>query len=528
MPDIAAPPQAAPYKSSAVDYQAMEGTFRVQAQFQSGQVLAGIAASTGGRYFHNRNDLDVALSQALEAPELTYLLGFRPQKAIPDGKFHNLKVKVENGRKYQIQATNGYYASNKPRDPEEAAKQEVREALFSRDEITGLPVQLKAQLLKTDETSAQLAVLTHLDVGSMRLRKMDGRSCDDLVVAAGVFNTNGQLVDGQLKEIALKLGDSTLEKMSHTGLTLKIVFSVKPGTYRVRSVVRDSEENLLAARNLITPIPRKQPSDRGKDISFQNIKWAPPKVDERLKSLSANPPCDLAEVLKNTAASALTLATNLEKFTAQEHIDYVMLDRAGMVKDYDSGSFQYVYAIEQQSGGSVSRESRTPVRGGHVLRAAGQHVGGAAIALMFLPDLQTDYEMSCEGAEERNGQLDWVVHFRQRKDRPSRTARVWANEVARPGMFEGRAWISKENFQVVHLEVSLLNGVPDIGLQGLGVVVDYRLVQGPSGNPGLWLPDSISTYWDYDAHRTILAHKYSDFQFFTIATKEKVQESREP
>ena len=147
---------------------------------------------------------------------------------------------------------------------------------------------------------------------------------------------------------------------------------------------------------------------------------------------------------------------------------------------------------------------------------------------MFLPDLQTDYEMNCEGADERNGQLDWVVHFRQRKDRPSRTAKVFAENVAHSGMLKGRAWISQENFQVVHLEAALTDGVPDIGLQGLGVVVDYRLVQDASGNLGLWLPSSISTYRNYDAHRTILTHKYSDFQVFTVETKEKVQESREP
>jgi hypothetical protein len=176
----------------------------------------------------------------------------------------------------------------------------------------------------------------------------------------------------------------------------------------------------------------------------------------------------------------------------------------------------------------LSREYRAPSKGSHTFPAAGQNVGEAAIALMFLPDLQTDYEMNCEGADERNGQLDWVVHFRQRKDRPSRTAKVWVESVVHPAMLEGRAWISQEDFQVVHLEAALIDGVPDIGLQGLGVVVDYRLVQGASGNIGLWLPCSISTYRDYDARRTILTHKYSDVQVFTVETKEKVQESRQP
>jgi VWFA-related protein len=532
LPDIDAPPQQPPppppLDSSVGDYQSEEGKYRMQAQFESGQVLAGIAAGTGGRFFHNRNDLDVAMSQALAAPEVSYVLGFRPQQQIADGKFHNLKVKLADGKKYQIQATNGYYASKKPVDPEEAAKQEVREDLYSREEMAGVPVDVSTQVLKAGATSTQISVLTHLDISGLRFRRVDGKNCNDLVLATALFDANGRLVDGQMKEVALKLEDSTLAKISQTGLTLKVDFAAKPGTYRIRSVVRDSERKQLTARNLMTTVAGEQPTARLKNVSFQNLKWAPPKVDASLKSAFPTPACDLSEVLKRTAVNALALATNLEKFTAEEHIDYSMLDRAGMVEQYDSGTFQFVYSIEQQDGKSVSREYRSPIKGSHVFRAAEQEVGGAAIALMFLPDLQSDYEMRCEGSDERNGQMDCVVHFEQRKDRPSRTAKVWANGVAHPGMFKGRAWISKENFQVVHLEAGLMDGVPDIGLEEMTFSVDYGLVQSTAGKAGFWLPNAVDTYWDFDAHRSILAHRLDDFQLFTVETKEEVQEPKKP
>ena len=525
MPDIDAPPQAAPYRSSTLDYQAKEGTYRVQAQFESGQVLAGIAAGTGGRFFHNRNDLDVAMSQALAAPEVSYVLGFTPPQPFVEGKFHNLKVKLAKGMKYQIQATNGYYTSQKSTDPEDAAKEEVRETLFSRDEMASLDMELKAEASKVEAPSSQLSVLAHLDVKGLRFRKVDGRNYDELVWATGLFDGNGRLVDGQMKEVTLKLEDSTLEKMRQSGLTLKTVFTPKPGTYRVRSVLRSSEGNGLTARNLTTVISGAQPK---KNASFQDIKWAPPNVDAPLKSLSLTPPCDLSELLEHTGASALALAENLEKFTAQERIDYVMLDHVGMVEDYDSGLFYYVYSIEQHAGGSISREYRTPTKDSHTFPAAGQHIGGAATALMFLPDLQTDYEMKCEGTDERNGQPDWVVHFQQRKDRPSRTATVWVSGVNRAGMLKGRAWIAKDNFQIVHLESSLMDGVPEIELEGLGVSVDYRPVQSPSSNLELWLPSHIATYWEYQAHRAILEHRFSDFQFFTVDTQEKTEAPAKP
>jgi VWFA-related protein len=91
LPDIAAAPVQPPDKTQS-DWQGMEGTYRMQAQFEQGQVLAGVAASTGGTYFHNRNDLDVGMNRALSAPSVSYLLGFSPQNLKMDGKFHKMGI----------------------------------------------------------------------------------------------------------------------------------------------------------------------------------------------------------------------------------------------------------------------------------------------------------------------------------------------------------------------------------------------------------------------------------------------------
>jgi len=534
LPDIDASPQVAPYKEGGADYQRMESIYRMQSQFQLGQVLGEMAATTGGTFFHNRNDLDVGISQAMAAPSVSYVLGFAPQNPKLDGKFHKLKVVVRNGKKYQIQARNGYYASKMPvGDPEEVAKQAVREALLSQNEVVGIPFKLETESLKVDATSAKLTVVTNLDIRGLRFRKVDGLSCNDLVLATGLFDSNGRMVSGEMKEIVLKLKNSTFEEMSKTGFTIKNEFTVKPGTYRVRSVLRGSEGEQLTARSRVIVIPAKQSYETARQSNVsekkgQDLQWAPPIVDAHLKSVAMIPPCDLSDVLQHAAENALNLASNLEKFTAQEHIAYVMLDRSGMVRAYDSGSFDYVYSMQQQKGGVVSREYRTPLKGSHAFSAAGLDIGEVAIALIFHPELQADYEMRCEGVDERNGQLDWVVHFQQRKDRPSRTARFWVDNVSYPGNLKGRAWISNENFQVVHLEANLMRDVPAIGLQDLAFSVDYGLAQSSSGNLRLWLPNHSVTYWNFDTNRIVLAHTLADFQFFAVETKEKIQQPKQP
>src|SRR5260370_8717778 len=164
--DIADPPhdsfRAAGFKLS----------YRVAAQLEQEDVLAQLADGTGGKFFHNRNDVDEAMREAGAAPAFSYLLGFSPQNLKIDGRFHTLKVALTSKEKFSIQARHGYFAPKTLSDPAEAAKLEMQEALFSQEEIRDLPPDLQTQFFKKDEAQARLAVLTHFDLRGIHFRKL--------------------------------------------------------------------------------------------------------------------------------------------------------------------------------------------------------------------------------------------------------------------------------------------------------------------------------------------------------------------
>ena len=247
--DLANPPRdtllTAGYKS----------TYRVAAQTAQEDVLAELADGTGGTFYHNRNDVDEAMRQAGAAPDVSYLLSFSPQNLKFDGRFHALKVALASKEKFTIQARRGYFAPRSAEDPAEITKEEIQQALFSQEEIRDIPVDLQTQYFKQDATQARLAVLTHLDVKGVRFRKNAGRNNDQLTVVMGIFDENGQFVTGLQKIIDMKLLDTTYERLSRSGLTVKSSFAVKPGTYLVRLVVRDAEGAQMAARNGAVVIP---------------------------------------------------------------------------------------------------------------------------------------------------------------------------------------------------------------------------------------------------------------------------------
>ncbi len=230
-------------------------SYRVASQSANSEVLGQLAESTGGTFFHNRNDVDEGMREAVAAPALAYVLGFSPQNLKIDGRYHTLEVKLANKLKYSVQARRGYFAPRTVADPAEAAKQEVLEALYSQEEIKDLPAELHTQFFMKDSTQARLAVLTHLDLKGLRFRKADGRNRNDVTVATAIFDENGNFVTGGEKIVEMRLLDATYDRLSHSGITVKSSFDVKPGTYLVRQVVRDAESARMAARNGSVVIP---------------------------------------------------------------------------------------------------------------------------------------------------------------------------------------------------------------------------------------------------------------------------------
>jgi VWFA-related protein len=214
-----------------------------------GDTLAELAYGTGGTFFENNNSMDEGFRVTGTAPETYYLLGFSPQNLKLDGTFHALKVTLKAPGHLDLQARKGYYAPKRLTDAAETAKTEIEEALFSREELRELPVDLHTQFFKAANGTTNVTVMAHLDVKHFKFKKADGRNNNTITVVSSLFDRNGNMVVAITKTLELHLKDDTLEKKVDGGLTLRTPFNVKPGTYLVRLVVRDSEGQMLAAEN---------------------------------------------------------------------------------------------------------------------------------------------------------------------------------------------------------------------------------------------------------------------------------------
>ena len=234
---------------------ALDLSYRVTGEERQSDVLMDLSNGTGGFYFHNSNDLDAGFRMTASVPEVSYLLAFIPEALKFNGQFHSIKVTVAKKGSYTVQARKGFFAPKHGLTPEETAKQDLEEAVFSQEEEHGVPIELHLQYFKSDAVNAKLAVLTHVDVSQVRFEKSQGRNLDDLSFVAALFDRNGNFITGNQKTVELRLKDVTLQRLNQTGMTVKIGFDVKPGGYIVRLVMRDSKAANLSARNGVIEIP---------------------------------------------------------------------------------------------------------------------------------------------------------------------------------------------------------------------------------------------------------------------------------
>jgi hypothetical protein len=129
-------------------------------------------------------------------------------------------------------------------------KQEIQNEILSREEVHAFPMDFHTQFYRDDTADIHLRILIHADVRQLHFQKVDGFNRQDLVLACGLFDENGNYVKGVKQDLNMRLLDQTLAKMD-SGVTTKADLVVKPGIYFVRVVVRDDQGRISTADDAI-------------------------------------------------------------------------------------------------------------------------------------------------------------------------------------------------------------------------------------------------------------------------------------
>jgi VWFA-related protein len=220
--------------------------------------LTEIANLSGGRLFKDTNDLGVAFGEVLELSRRYYLLAFEPTDLRGPGRFHKLKVRIK-GKGFRVSHRSGYYekavfAERTPLERRFEAAQVIATGVGNGE----LRVRSLAVPYRRTTTGVVLPVVLEVD-GAALLAGQKGDTLG-LEIYGYALDPTGKLVDFAAATSNINLA-RVGDKLRQRGLQVHAAFTLPPGRYDLRFLVRDAATGRQGSDWLDVNVPALDPAE---------------------------------------------------------------------------------------------------------------------------------------------------------------------------------------------------------------------------------------------------------------------------
>lgn len=289
-----------------------------------------LAKQTGGFVVTNTNDLSIGVQEALYDQQSYYLLGFDPDDATFDQKFHKIKINLKRPG-LTLRTRSGFFGAAEM-DPPPAPTtrgQQLLAALLSPLGKHELPLQMTPYFFNPAKGGPLIRTLFHIDCSKLQFTDgANGEKLLNLDLAAFAFDEKGATADMTANRIKLNLGPQQYKEALQYGLAYRRDFPLKkPGAYQFRAVLRDDASGMtgsashfiqipdlskkrLAMSGLVLTTPKPAPNEAAGPAPTTDVQAFHPASAEQ----SGKP--------EETAASALASSPYVRRFPGTGWIQY--------------------------------------------------------------------------------------------------------------------------------------------------------------------------------------------------------------
>jgi hypothetical protein len=213
-----------------------------RAQFQIDQsrmMMVELADRTGGRAFTNRNDIAGSIRSAMDDSRLTYVLYYTPSHNEWDGKFREIKIKL-NRPGLEARYRKGYYAM--PDIPTDLKNRQAVLAAAAVSPLASTGLTMLAKLTQKPTDAAPHAVISVVMDGHDIHFGRDAQGQPDATVdmVTLVFGDQPEPLNEKARTVHLVLKPALYDQMMETGVRLTVEVDAPIKSQRVRVVARDA------------------------------------------------------------------------------------------------------------------------------------------------------------------------------------------------------------------------------------------------------------------------------------------------
>jgi VWFA-related protein len=238
---------------------------QVSTRQDSRETLSTLSSDTGGQAFFDLGSFKEVFQQVQEDASGYYLAGYYSSNKQKDGKWRDVKVKVESPG-VKVHSREGYYA---PKDygrfNTEDRERQLEEAMRAENPRVELPLAIETAQFRLSDQEVYVPVAVKLAASALDWAQKRGRreAAFDFAAEVRLMLREGQPgpAMGVLRDtVKVKLEAERYQQVAQQAIVYQGGFILGPGNYRLKFLARENETGRIGTFEQELDIPTRQPA----------------------------------------------------------------------------------------------------------------------------------------------------------------------------------------------------------------------------------------------------------------------------
>jgi VWFA-related protein len=231
---------------------------QAMARLQSSQdTLHALAKDTGGKALVDYNDLSLGIRQAAAAQTSYYILGFYSTHSANDGRYRRVQVRLKDpAREAMLTHRPGYFADKEwAKQTGVERERQLEEALMLENPITDITIALELNYFQITRPEYFVPLSAKIPGSELELARRRGAQRLTLDVLVEVKDSFGATVRNMRDRIEVRITPANAERLATQPVQYDTGFTLLPGRYVVKFLVRDAEVGRIGTYQASFTIP---------------------------------------------------------------------------------------------------------------------------------------------------------------------------------------------------------------------------------------------------------------------------------
>src|SRR3954469_12854346 len=210
--------------------------------FQRSQdTLYSLAKDTGGHAMFDYNDLSLGIAQAAQSVTSYYMLGYYSTHPANDGRFHRIRISLRNASTGELAYRQGYYSDKEFAKFTAADKErQLEDALMLDNPVTDISIAMEVNYFQLNSAEYFVPVAVKIPGSELVLARRRGAPRTLLDFIGEVKDEFGITIQNVRDKLDIKLTDDTAAQLAKRPIQYETGFTLLPGKYTLKLLVRDS------------------------------------------------------------------------------------------------------------------------------------------------------------------------------------------------------------------------------------------------------------------------------------------------